>query len=53
MHFGGDEMLALDFLRVLDGGEARSDLSAGLVSAASCLAARQADAEGRFLSIEY
>ena len=46
-------MLALDFLRVLDGGEARSDLSAGLVSAASCLAAQQADAEGRFLSIEY
>lgn len=53
MHFGGDAMLALDFLRVLDGGEAQSDLSAGLVSAASCLAARQADAEGRFLSIEY
>lgn len=53
MHFGGDEMLALDFLRVLDGGEAQSDLSAGLVSAASCLAAKQADAEGRFVSIEY
>lgn len=53
MHFGGDEQLALDFLRVLDGGEAQSDLTAGLVSAASCLAARQADAEGRFVPIEY
>lgn len=53
MHFGGDEQLALDFLRVLDGGEAQSDLTAGLVSAASCLAAKQADAEGRFVPIEY
>lgn len=53
MHFGGDEMLALDFLRVLDGGEAQSDLTAGLVSAASCLAARRADAEGRFVPVLY
>ncbi|MFR9159642.1 MAG: Gfo/Idh/MocA family protein [Ruthenibacterium lactatiformans] len=27
MHFGGDEMLALDFLRVLDGGEAARPFS--------------------------
>ncbi len=53
MHFGGDEQLALDFLRVLDGGEAQSDLSAGLVSAASCLAAKQADAEGHFVPVLY
>lgn len=53
MHFGGDEQLALDFLRVLDGGEAQSDLTAGLVSAAACLAAKQADAEGRFVPVEY
>ncbi len=53
MHFGGDEQLALDFLRVLDGGEAQSDLSAGLVSAASCLAAKQADEEGRFVPVLY
>lgn len=53
MHFGGDEQLALDFLRVLDGGEAQSDLAAGLVSAASCLAARQAAEEGRFVPVEY
>lgn len=36
-HFGGDERLALDFLRVLDGQPAQSDLSAGLASAAACL----------------
>ncbi len=52
-HFGGDEMLAHDFLRVLDGGEAESDLTAGLISAASCLAAREAAREGRFIPIEY
>ena len=53
MHFGGDEMLALDFLHVLDGAPARADLSAGLVSAASCLAAKQSDAQERFVPIEY
>lgn len=53
MHFGGDEQLALDFMRVLEGGEAKSNLCAGLASAASCLAAKQADAEGRFVSIDY
>ena len=53
MHFGGDEQLALDFLRVLDGAPAQSDLSAGLVSAASCLAAREAARLGRFVPVEY
>lgn len=53
MHFGGDERLALDFLNVLNGGDAQSDLTAGLVSAASCLAARRADQEGCFVPIEY
>lgn len=53
MHFGGDEQLALDFLQVLEGGEAQSDLRAGLVSAAACLAARQAAQEGRFVPVEY
>ena len=53
MHFGGDEMLAQDFLRVLGGEDAQSDLTAGLVSAASCLAAREADKLGRFVSIDY
>ncbi len=52
-HFGGDEALALDFMSVLNGGSARSDLTAGLESAAICLAARDADAAGRFIPIEY
>lgn len=46
-------MLAQDFLRVLGGEDAQSDLTAGLVSAASCLAAREADKLGRFVSIDY
>lgn len=52
-HFGGDEALALDFLRVLAGEKAQSDLTAGLESAAICLAAREADAAGRFMPIAY
>lgn len=53
MHFGGDERLALDFLNVLNGHPAESDLTAGLASAAACLAARQAAEEGRFVDIGY
>lgn len=52
-HFGGDERLALDYLRVLNGEPAQSDLRAGLDSAAACLAAKQADREGRFVPILY
>lgn len=52
-HFGGDERLALDYLRVLNGEDAQSNLRAGLNSAAACLAAKQADQEGRFVSISY
>ncbi len=52
-HFGGDEALALDFLNVLSGGAARSDLIAGLESAAVCLAARESDAAGRFIPVAY
>ncbi|MED9959181.1 MAG: hypothetical protein UFE80_08315, partial [Christensenellales bacterium] len=52
-HFGGDEALALEFLRVMDGQASRSDLTAGLASAAVCLAAKQADAQGRFVAVDY
>ena len=52
-HFGGDERLALDFLRVLNGEPSQSDLIGGLNSAAACLAAKQADMEGRFVPILY
>ena len=52
-HFGGDEALALDFLNVLNGGAARSDLKAGLESAAVCLAAKESAEMGRFVPILY
>lgn len=52
-HFGGDEQLALDFLRVLDGSPAQSDLQAGLVSAACCLAARESAELERFIPVDY
>ena len=52
-HFGGDEALALEFLRVMDGQPSRSDLTDGLRSAAVCLAAREAAQEGRFITIDY
>mgnify|MGYP002553465155 FL=1 len=52
-HFGGDEALALEFLRVMDGQSSRSDLTDGLRSAAVCLAAREAAQEGRFITIDY
>ena len=52
-HFGGDEALALDFMRVLDGKPSQSDLTAGLESACACLTAREAAEKGRFLPIEY
>ena len=40
-HFGGDEMLAREFLKVMAGQDSSSDLSQGLYSAAACLAARK------------
>lgn len=41
MHFGGDEKLAQEFLKVMEGFESGSDLSQGLASAAACLAAKK------------
>jgi hypothetical protein len=52
-HFGGDERLALDFMRVLNGEPAQSHLGAGLESAAACLAAKAADEAGCFVPVEY
>ena len=40
-------------MRVLNGEPAQSHLGAGLESAAACLAAKQADEQGRFIPIEY
>lgn len=53
VHFGGDEMLAREFLSVLDGADSKSDLHQGLVSAAGCLAAKQAAQTGETVQIEY
>lgn len=52
-HFGGDERLALDFLGVLNGQPAQSDLNAGLASAAACLGAKEAAVAEQFVPIVY
>lgn len=51
MHFGGDARLAIDFMNVLNGASAKSNLNDGLKSAATCLAAIKADKEGVFVEI--
>lgn len=51
MHFGGDARLAIDFVNVLNGLPAKSNLTDGLKSAALCLAAVKADKEGKFVLV--
>lgn len=53
VHFGGDEKLAREFLRVLDGAESGSDLEQGLASAAACLAAKKSAETGQEAAIAY
>jgi predicted dehydrogenase len=51
-HFGGDRELCLDFLRAMrDGTPSRSPLSAGILSALTCLWARESAETRRFCSI--
>ncbi len=52
-HFGGDEMLALEFMALMDGKKPVSDLSAGLASAAACLAARKSSETNQQVTIRY
>lgn len=52
-HFGGDEMLALEFMALMDGKKPTSDLAAGLASAAACLAAKRSAEENRQIKISY
>lgn len=52
-HFGGDEGIARAFLRMLAGEPSEAPLSAGLQSAAVCLAAKQSAEEGRFVRVEH
>ena len=51
-HFGGDERLALAFLRLMDGEAPESDLTAGLNSAAVCLAARASAESGTIQPVQ-
>lgn len=46
-HFGGDEALALEFMRLMEGKAPLPDLRAGLNSAAVCLAARRSAQSGK------
>lgn len=51
-HFGGDRELCLDFLRAMrDGAPSRSPLSAGIVSALTCLWARESARTRRFCQV--
>lgn len=52
-HFGGDDLLAVDFMNVLSGKPALSDLTAGLNSAAACLAAKRSAETGERVKIGY
>lgn len=53
VHFGGDEQLAKAYVDVLEGKDSRSDLCAGLASAAACLAAKKAAENGKEEHIFY
>ncbi len=52
-HFGGDDMLALEFMNLMEGKAPVSNLKAGLRSAACCLAARKSAQEHKYVAIEY
>lgn len=52
-HFGGDRELCLDFLRAMrDGQASRSPMSAGILSALTCLWARESSETQTFCRIE-
>lgn len=52
-HFGGDEMLAQEFMALMSGKKPASDLSAGLASAAACLAAGKSAETNQQVIINY
>lgn len=52
-HFGGDDRLAENFMRILNGEPSESDLSHGLNSAACCLAAKKSAETGLPVQIVY
>jgi len=51
-HFGGDRELALDFVRALrDHQQSRSTIQDGIVSALTCLWARESAATRRYCDV--
>jgi len=52
-HFGGDQQLALDFVRLMQGKstKSRTPIEFGIQSAYACLAARQSARTGRFVKV--
>lgn len=51
-HFGGDRELCLDFLRAMrDGAPSRSPIQAGILSALTCLWARESAATRRYCEV--
>ena len=53
-HFGGDTELCHDFLRIVQGtGHSRSPIEAGIISAATCLRARESAATRTFQEVTW
>lgn len=53
-HFGGDSVLARNFINIMQGKEdSVSDLSSGLTSALLCLKARESALTGSFQKLEW
>lgn len=51
-HFGGDTELCYDFLQIVQGkGDSRSPIEAGIMSALTCLKARESAAERKFCEV--
>jgi len=51
-HFGGDTELCYDFLQIVQGkGNSRSPIEAGIMSALTCVKARESAAERRFCEV--
>jgi len=52
-HFGGDKELCYDFLQIVQGkGDSRSPIDAGIISALTCLRARESAAERKFCDVK-
>ena len=51
-HFGGDTELCYDFLQIVQGkGNSRSPIEAGIMSALTCVKARESEAERKFCEV--